>query len=223
VIWTLRLRLIGPMQSWGTRSRFDRRDTEIAPSKSGVIGLLAAALGRPRDASIADLARLRFGVRIDREGVLKTDFHTAQDVVLADESKLMETAVTHRAYVADAAYLAGLESSDRALLDTLDAALAEPRWPLALGRRAFVPSEPVALRPPHDPAPIAAQPLEQALVECPSLITRHQDDDALVRYLIEHPDGDQEWFDQPLTNFRLRNFGVRRVRMEARPWGEPWS
>jgi CRISPR system Cascade subunit CasD len=36
----LLLRLAGPMQAWGTQSRFVNRDTELEPSKSGVIGLL---------------------------------------------------------------------------------------------------------------------------------------------------------------------------------------
>ena len=42
---TLLLRLVGPMQSWGTTSRFDQRDTGKEPSKSGIVGLLAAAMG----------------------------------------------------------------------------------------------------------------------------------------------------------------------------------
>jgi len=46
---TLLLRLVGPMQSWGTTSRFDQRDTGKEPSKSGVIGLVAAALGIDRE------------------------------------------------------------------------------------------------------------------------------------------------------------------------------
>ena len=46
---TLLLRLVGPMQSWGTTSRFDERDTGKEPSKSGVVGLLAAALGIDRE------------------------------------------------------------------------------------------------------------------------------------------------------------------------------
>ena len=41
---TLLLRLAGPMQSWGTDSKFDIRRTGREPSKSGVIGLVAAAL-----------------------------------------------------------------------------------------------------------------------------------------------------------------------------------
>ena len=55
---TLLMRLAGPMQSWGTQSQFRERDTGLEPSKSGVIGLLCAALGRPREESVADLAAL---------------------------------------------------------------------------------------------------------------------------------------------------------------------
>ena len=56
---TLLLRLQGPMQSWGTTSRFDERDTQLEPSKSGVLGLLCAALGRNRSEPVQDLAALR--------------------------------------------------------------------------------------------------------------------------------------------------------------------
>jgi len=51
---TLLIPLVGPMQSWGTRSRFDHRDTEREPSKSGVIGLVCAAIGRDRNEPIDD-------------------------------------------------------------------------------------------------------------------------------------------------------------------------
>ena len=63
---TLLLRLAAPMQSWGVASKYTTRDTAMGPSKSGVIGLLAAALGRGRDESIEDLAGLKFGVRADQ-------------------------------------------------------------------------------------------------------------------------------------------------------------
>ena len=57
-----------PMQSWGTKSQFASRDTAMEPTKSGVVGLLAAALGVPReeDDDIQRLARMRMGVRVDR-------------------------------------------------------------------------------------------------------------------------------------------------------------
>ena len=84
---TLLIPLVGPMQSWGTRSRFDHRDTEREPSKSGVIGLVCAAIGRDRNEPIDDLRMLRMGVRCDREGKLAKDFQTAQNVATAGGRK----------------------------------------------------------------------------------------------------------------------------------------
>jgi len=62
----LLLRLMGPMQSWGTQSRFSHRDTDLEPSKSGVIGLLCAAMGKPRDdlETIEKLAKLKMDILI---------------------------------------------------------------------------------------------------------------------------------------------------------------
>ena len=42
--WLL-LWLEGPLQSWGQDSKFGRRDTLAFPTKSGVLGLVCAALG----------------------------------------------------------------------------------------------------------------------------------------------------------------------------------
>src|SRR5690606_26273333 len=96
---TLLLRLVGPMQSWGSRSRFDSRDTNLEPTKSGVLGMIAAALGRHRNEAITDLAALRFGVRADREGAFDIDFHTVQDVYQSDGGA--KPVVTYRHYLAD--------------------------------------------------------------------------------------------------------------------------
>ncbi|MBI3654266.1 MAG: type I-E CRISPR-associated protein Cas5/CasD [Acidobacteria bacterium] len=157
---TLLLRLVGPMQSWGTQSRFIIRDTTLEPSKSGVIGLLCAALGKPRDEThpdnqdkpkLAELAALRMGVRVDRAGVLQKDYHTAggsrhddYGVVKASGAK-GDTVVSTRYYLADASFFVGLESDNQALLITLDEALARPHWQLFLGRKSFVPSVPVGV------------------------------------------------------------------------------
>ena len=74
----LLMRLAGPMQSWGTQSRFTNRDTGLEPSRSGVVGLLCAALGRSRDQSLDIFRPLRMAVRVDREGRLMRDYQTAQ-------------------------------------------------------------------------------------------------------------------------------------------------
>lgn len=205
---TLLIRLAGPLQSWGTSSRFEERDTGLEPSKSGVIGLLAAALGRDRSEAIDDLARLRMGVRVDREGILKRDYHTAQEIVQADgrlnANRNLRNSVTVRYFLADACFLVGFEG-ERPLLTQLQDAVRVPHWPLALGRKSFVPSPGVFL-----PDGIRSDSLEVALREYP-LLTKASDS---VRLLIEDPNGEYLRNDQPLGPFSLRKFGPRRFRVE---------
>ena len=138
---TLLLRLAAPLQAWGADSKFETRKTSREPTKSGVIGLLAAALGLRRNETeeLARLAQLRFGVRVEREGQLLVDFHMARN-----EEK-DRSYVTYRHYLEDAVFLVGLESDDEALLHTLEEALSHPAFPLYLGRRACPPTLPLCL------------------------------------------------------------------------------
>lgn len=129
---TLLLRFAAPLQSWGADAKFNRRGTERAPTKSGVIGLIAGAMGRRRDESVADLAALRFGVRVDREGMLLRDYHTGKS------KKEKDPYVTNRYYLSDAVFLVGLEGSE-ALLNQIERALGHPAFPLFLGRRSCPP------------------------------------------------------------------------------------
>lgn len=133
------LRLHSPMQAWGTSSRYTRRGTEVAPSKSGVIGLIAAALGRRRTDPIEDLLGLRFAVRIDQPGSVLRDYQTARSL---DGRKMMP--VSERYYRADAAFLAFVEG-DAGLVDGIDHAVRNPFFPLYLGRRSCPPTGPVTL------------------------------------------------------------------------------
>lgn len=130
---TLLLRLAAPLQSWGVASKFDTRDTAREPTKSGVIGLLASALGRSRMEGLDDLRSLRFGIRIDQPGTLLIDFHTAH------LNKKDSPFVTRRHYLADAVFLAGIEG-EKDLLNELKEALENPFYPLYLGRRSCPPT-----------------------------------------------------------------------------------
>lgn len=132
---TLLLRLAAPLQSWGIASKFDTRDTAREPSKSGVIGMLAAALGlrREENEQLKDLTALLFGVRIDQPGAFIRDYHTAR---LNEKSPPF---VTNRYYLADAVFLVGLEGEENILL-RLEKALQNPFFPLYLGRRSCPPS-----------------------------------------------------------------------------------
>ena len=142
---TLLLRLAAPLQSWGADSQFENRKTNREPTKSGIIGLLAAALGLRRDdaAGLARLNGLHFAVRADREGSLLVDFHTANRE--EDRKKGKAPYVTYRHYLQDAVFLVGLESEDTALLQELETALKHPVYPLYLGRRSCPPTLPLCL------------------------------------------------------------------------------
>lgn len=126
----LLLRLAGPMQSWGVDSRFSRRETLRHPTKSGVLGLLAAAKGLRRTDPLQELLGLRFGVRVDQPGVLMHDFHTAHNWRTGASMPL-----STRYYLADAVFVAAVEG-DHELLTTLDRAVQRPKFPLFLGRRS---------------------------------------------------------------------------------------
>ncbi|GAB3464361.1 type I-E CRISPR-associated protein Cas5/CasD [Streptomonospora sediminis] len=150
---TLALRIDAPMQSWGLRSRFVNRDTAAEPTKSGVVGLLAAASGidRTDDTRIRELAALRLGVRVDREGLVERDYHVTQDVPNT-KGAAPRNVVSHRYYLADALFLVVLEG-DPAAIGTLETAVRAPHWPLFFGRKAFVPAAPLI-----DPADTSGGP-----------------------------------------------------------------
>lgn len=166
---TLLMRLCGPLQSWGTQSRFTHRDTGREPSKSGIVGLLCAALGKPRVESdsdiwprLAELSSLRMGVRIDQPGTFLLDYHTAQDVAKAGGG-IKESVLSFRHYLMDACFLVGLEGR-RDLLVQLDRALRRPVWQLALGRKCCVPALPIAIPESSPDGPgLVQEPLEMAL------------------------------------------------------------
>jgi CRISPR system Cascade subunit CasD len=234
---TMLLRLAGPMQSWGTQSRFVIRDTGFEPSKSGVIGLLCAALGRPREAPMDDLVRLRMGVRVDREGTMQSDYHTvggwhrradADYGVARFGGDPPDTVVSRRRYLADASFLVGLEartSDEEVLLQQLDSALAQPVWPLFLGRKAFVPGEPVRLPdvPPLGPGLRHGQQLEQALHSYPwpeRWPGERAEPLGRLRVVIEDPAGDQVRMDVPVSFAPLdRRYLPRTVRTQE--WERP--
>lgn len=135
---TLLLRLAGPLQSWGSDSRFTERRTRMEPTRSGVVGLLAAASGIERDGDLSAFNKLRFGVRVDQQGSVLSDFQTAID------SRGDALPLSYRQYLQDAVFLVGLEGEDEFLRE-LVTAIRSPRFPLSLGRRSCIPSQPLVV------------------------------------------------------------------------------
>lgn len=165
---SLLLLLKGPMQSWGDDSRYRDRGTSSFPTKSGVVGLLAAAVGRRRTDAIEDLAGLRFAVRVDQPGAMLHDYQTAEAWQTGGGTSLIS-----RYYLSDAVFLAAVESPDRQLLEGIASALKKPRFPLFLGRRSC-PANPDILprrvrdsRGDHEVQALRDVPALQALKEAP--------------------------------------------------------
>lgn len=199
---TLLIRLVGPMQSWGIQSHFTIRDTGREPSKSGVIGLLCAALGRPRFAQVKDLADLKMGVRVDREGALKREFQIAQDILMAKGKGLKTGETSYRYYLSDAAFLVGLQGQE-SLLQQLQVALQNPCWMLFLGRKSFAPAAPVWL---PDGLRLG-QDLQYALLTHPPLLENITNP---LRFVLEDLSGEQSRQDVPVS-FAERKFTIRHV------------
>jgi len=220
---TLLLRLVGPMQSWGTTSRFDQRDTGKEPSKSGVIGIVGAALGIDREnwADLAPLTRLTMGVRHDRPGVPKRDFQTAacattDTIIKADGTPSKDGVVSQRFYLADAAFLVGLEGDDRTLLETAHDRLQNPVWPLALGRKSYIPSEPIWIE-----NGLQGARLVDVLAKWPWICSKRKWEELPEKLLVSFESGDGSGvlkMDQPLSSFAQRRFGARFVRSEWIPF-----
>jgi CRISPR system Cascade subunit CasD len=157
----LLIRLAGPMQSWGDHSTFSERDTSAYPTRSGLIGLFAAALGRHRGEAIDDLAALELTVRVDRAGVSMRDYHTvggglprAKTVMTAEgkrRSASTATIVSNRYYLADAVFTVAVTGLDSTVA-TVAGGLLQPVWAPYLGRRSCPAETPLLLKWPVEDA-----------------------------------------------------------------------
>lgn len=224
----LALRLAAPLQSWGARSSFNRRDTRPEPTKSGIIGLLAAARGIKRGESITHLLELRLGVRTDQPGSLLRDYHTAADyrgnvLPSADvnakgqqkpTSPAKPTYVTERFYLQDAVFVAAV-AGPAPVIEGLADALRAPRFPLALGRRSCPPTGQIVLGTfPDSLDNVLADPAILAWQAGPAHRRRHAAKAFVsVSATIEDDAGNDALWDVPSSfSLRSRSFTQRRVR-----------
>jgi CRISPR system Cascade subunit CasD len=170
---TLVLRFAGSAQSWAS-APYAIKATEGVPTRSAVLGMLAAALGVPRGPLPGWLHATEIHVRVDRPGTVVTDFHTISnppaDVGAArtrqrlaasagrDKNTAHHTVpvgdggpwskssmVTERAYLADAEFIVTVSHPDDGKLDSIAAAVVDPVFMPYLGRKAFAPAFPFNL------------------------------------------------------------------------------
>lgn len=151
------LLLDGPLQSWGHASRFDRRTTALHPTRSGVLGLIAAAMGIDKESpdeagQLGRLAPLRLTTvtlgRQSRRGQALPmrrleDYHTVTGIRRASGKVDPEATVqTFRHYLLDARFGVLIEGP-ASLLDEIAMALRDPKWGVWLGRKSCIPASPV--------------------------------------------------------------------------------
>jgi CRISPR system Cascade subunit CasD len=242
----LLLRLEGPLQSWGIRSRWDVRDSAKAPTKSGIVGLLGCALGYERgDERLLQISRqLRLGVRVEHAGRMVTDYQTITDYLptaggewkgrdgrrksasdLRESGALPATIISPRAYLEDASFLVALEESapGSGVLEECARALVTPRWPLFLGRKCCIPTRPI-----YDARCDGLQDhyadIEDALRQHPwsfagskRQVERLVGDKRPLRVYIENKTGSALWQDVPQPG-AARLYGFRPVHEDWFAW-----
>jgi CRISPR system Cascade subunit CasD len=193
-------RLYGPMASWGDVAVGTYRPTFGHPSKSAVIGLLAAAIGIRRDEEV----KLRtlaesydFAVRVDASGTMLRDYHTSQVTSsgsgrnkkyfatrkdeLAASQKDMKTILSSRDYYCDAVFSVCLWSKPDEVpysLENLAQKLKEPEFVLYLGRKSC----PLAM--PIDAKVVSGTNIQDAfsMINSDDLLDGLQKDDSMRLY-----------------------------------------
>lgn len=206
------LRLEGPLQSWGTRGRWDYRDSGEDPTKSGIIGLLGCALGyQVMDKRLEELdSSLTMGVRVEHLGLKLVDFHTVMgDLATAEGKRRDTTIVSSRVYLQDAAFLVVL-SGPEPLLRQCNDALLRPRWPFYLGRKSCIPTRPIL-----DCLSNEYPSIEQTLAQYPwhwaAFNIQSDNLPAQLRCIMDCTEGNAMRNDRLQVN-PARMYGFRRVR-----------
>lgn len=134
---TILLKLSGPMQAFGTSSNFETRYTDYYPSKSAIVGMLAASLGYRRDDSrIERINEIDFAVRVDQKPNLIRDYQIAQKYKI--NGTLERNYVTNRYYLEDGIFIVAIGARDE-LIDELYEALNRPYFQVFMGRRSCPP------------------------------------------------------------------------------------
>ncbi|MEO0248512.1 MAG: type I-E CRISPR-associated protein Cas5/CasD [candidate division WOR-3 bacterium] len=236
---TLFLRLEGPLQAWGDQqSKFVIRRTAEAPTKSGVFGMLCAALGIARSEAAEEwlprLAALRMGVRIDVPGVRWWDYHTVgakvgmlkadgKGIKMTAATEEIEALISRREYLCDASFLVALQG-ESGLIAELEDVIKAPRWTLYLGRKCCPPSRPLLEHPSGDfpdlLSAIKAVPWRRRLKEDrpPQTVSCLLDWEPTPE-LPDPPDDALIWYDVPVT-FDPPSHAPRFVIRKELPVGE---
>ncbi len=168
--------LYGVLASWGDQAVGGERPGSDHPSRSALLGLLAAGMGIARDqeGKHAELTRqCRFGIKLYSPGQVLRDFHTAQVPPTIKKIKHLYTRrdelctnnlgtiLSSREYRQDALAVIALwlEKEGEYSLDDLQSGLTQPHFHLYLGRKSC----PLSI--PLKPEKVSTETLKAALDE----------------------------------------------------------
>jgi CRISPR system Cascade subunit CasD len=139
---TLIMRLEGPLQAWGVDGAHSVRRTHLSPQKRGVLGLIRAARGLPKQEAWTGLDQLQFDVRVYKRPRRMWDFATMHQIIRADGKSHLAQGVQEKEYLMDGGFLVGL-TGELALLETIKVFLCNPVFMPSLGRADCSPSFPI--------------------------------------------------------------------------------
>lgn len=231
----LALYLRAPLQSWGASSKFGDRGTIDAPTRSGLLGLIAAACGidkndEARDREwLADAAKLSLSILAFRRGGRMTDYHTVgarydkddpwqkRMIPVTADGKPRGTDLTHRDYLMDSVFGVVI-SGDNAIVAEMAEGLANPVWGVWFGRKSCIPTEPILVGV-FDSDEAARKALDArlraSLERGGGKIAGKREDEAVKFDLVEAAadEAEETLLDVPVS-FKKREFHARRVRRE---------
>lgn len=138
---TLTIRLTAPLQSYGNQATFNQRTSDNYPSKSAVLGMVAAALGirRCETSKLQRLNNLKFAARIEQFGQMFTEFQTVEYKKSASK---FDRKLVYRDFLQDAVFMVAIGGSDEEI-ENINYALHHPKFALFLGRRSNPPAGPL--------------------------------------------------------------------------------
>lgn len=148
------LHLQGPMMSFGDAGFGQLRDAGGFPSRSAVLGIVAAAAGiRRNDERLLELhSKCRVHVAAVRAGSPGVDYHIVRPFRGYEEDSLhlqrrpaedVSSVITYREYLYDAHFIAVVECRDEHYAEWCRTHLRDPLFVSYLGRRSCPPATPL--------------------------------------------------------------------------------
>lgn len=224
----LALYLKAPLQSWGVGAKFGSRPTMSFPSRSGIVGLLAAASGidRTNDDWLVRVNGLKIQIAVysgahDSDGLRIVDYHTVgggndesrnpwnRRMAVAKANGGVKTELTRREYLQDASFgvvVSGEGEEPSELVEELAAAVRNPVWGIWLGRKSCVPTEPVfaGVFDDAESALVALSGRAKASGRALSMVVRE----------VAPGEGEENLLDVPIS-FARREFATRSIETTA--------